>query len=166
MEKLFIAVWLLHSHTERNHCPHARTRPPSTLALLRSHNCNASRFRLHLHDTCLIATARDARHCYRHASIVGKVTQPNAELATVMECSTDKLRTNQPTMDQQKSILSKQRSALSQQRRVLSQQRSVLPQQFTLLRLQIRGWTQNHKNGAKWAENGHQDLVRMRRNES
>jgi len=48
-----------HSHTERNHCPHARTRPPSTLALLRSHNCNASRFRLHLHDTCLIATTRE-----------------------------------------------------------------------------------------------------------
>lgn len=46
------------------------TRPhtPSTLALLRSHNCNASRFRLHLHDTCLIATALDARHCCsRHA---------------------------------------------------------------------------------------------------
>ena len=65
------------------------TRPhtPSTLALLRSHNCSASRFRLHLHDTCLIATARDARHCYRHASSLSIVQMESAcDFVVVTSC--------------------------------------------------------------------------------
>merc|ERR1711966_384125 len=52
---------------------------------------------------------------------------------------------------QKTSVLFQQNTSL-----LLEEQKSVPSQQFRLLKPQIRGRAQNHKNGSKWVHNGRQ----------